>query len=83
MFVCALVRVSECEALPYCMLGMCVVCGFRRALPIVFQVTMCVYFFGVFELSLYMRGGEAFLLYAHDWLMYQTRSNCSLTLFQL
>ena len=59
MFVCALTRVSECEALPYCMLGMCVVCGFSRALPIVFPVAMCVYFFGVFELSLYMRGGEA------------------------
>jgi hypothetical protein len=62
MFVCALVRVSECESLPYCMLGMCVVCSFSRVLPIVFPVVMCVYFFGVFELSLHMKGGETEVL---------------------
>ena len=70
MFVRTLTRVSECEALTYCMPGMCVVCVgcmsyvvlvclcFSRALPIVLPVAMCVYS-GVFELSLHMRGGEA------------------------
>ncbi len=62
MFVCDLTRVSECEDLTYCMSDMCVVCSFTRVLPIVFPVAMCVYFFGVFELSLYMRGGETVVL---------------------
>ena len=66
MFVCVVVdRVGECRAFTYCLSGVCMVCTvcmclcFSRALPIVFPVARHVYSFGVLELSLEVRGGEA------------------------